>query len=245
MLPKEACCKSSGPAQVSKLAEMVTGMQDSRSHWVSLSRGTVMYSGWCLSWVQKHLPASVSHSEQMPLAGSAQWLAQTFGGEICNPLAVCGFRVIWIIWTCFWRKNVHADICTLIWCKRTIENITTMPVIQIVLLIQIKIKIVFLIPVVELFSARSQAMQMQRHRVGAVEPQLFGCKGEDTAATMVQHGGRRNLSFVALRTTVSHRSGRIWRTTPLRGLSTTFIGVWCAQNLRAVRLLHTFTPCIQ
>jgi len=84
-----------------------------------------------------------------------------------------------------------------------------MPVIQIVLLIQIKIKIVFLIPVVELFSARSQAMQMQRHRVGAVEPQLFGCKGEDTAATMVQHGGRRNLSFVALRTTVSHRSGRI------------------------------------
>lgn len=64
------------------------------------------YSGWCLSWIPKYLPASVSHSEQMPLAGSAQWLAQTFGRKIWNKQAVCGSGMIWIIW-CFWRK-----ICT-------------------------------------------------------------------------------------------------------------------------------------
>ena len=54
-------------------------------------------------------------------------------------------------------------------------------------------------------------MQMQRHRVGAVEPQLFGCKGEDTAATMVQHGGRRHLSFVALRGAENNSLSQIWK----------------------------------
>lgn len=232
MLPKEACCKSSGPAQVSKLAEMVTGMQDSRSHCVSLSRGTVMYR-WCLSWIQKHLPASVSHSEQMPLAGSAQWLAQTFGGEICNPLAVCGFGVIWIIWTCFWRKNMHAHICTLIWGKRTIENITTMLLYQINIISKSYISSYWML---NYSVPKSQAMQMQRHRVGAVESQLFGCKGEDTAATMVQHGGRRNLSL-----------SQIWKKSEKDMIRRTirrtiYVILW--RNNSSKGILHYFHRCL-
>ena len=169
---------------------------------------------WCWSWIQKYLPASVSHSEQMPLAGSAQWLAQTFGGEICNPLAVCGFGVIWIIWTCFWRKNMHAHICTLIWCKRTIENITTMPVIKIVLLIQIKIIYINLlwnysVPGHKLCKCNATVSELWSRnclaaRVKTQLRQWCSMAEDDTSASW---------RFVALRTTVSHRSGKIWRTT--------------------------------